>query len=38
MKEGIKPKFQTFNTIIEYYGIINTVNFTDPCYEDFNEE
>ena len=38
MKEKIKPKFQTFNTIIEYYGIINIVNFADPCYEDFNEE
>ena len=30
MKEGITPKFQTFNSIIEYYGILNKVGFTDP--------
>ena len=38
MTEGIKPRFQTFNTIIEYYGIINKVNFTDPYDEDMNKE
>lgn len=30
MKEGITPKFQTFNSIIEYYGILNKIGFTDP--------
>ena len=30
IKEGITPKFQTFNSIIEYYGILNKVGFTDP--------
>ena len=38
MTEGIKPRFQTFNTIIEYYGIINKVSFTDPYDEDMNKE
>ena len=30
MKQGITPKFQTFNSIIEYYGILNKIGFTDP--------
>ena len=30
MKEGLTPKFQTFNSIIEYHGILNKVGFTDP--------
>ena len=37
MKEGVTPRFQSFNTIIEYYGILNKVNFTQP-YEDYGNE
>ena len=30
MKEGITPKYQTFNSLMEYYSILNKVGFTDP--------
>ena len=30
MKEGITPKYQTFNSLIEYYSILNKVGFADP--------
>ena len=30
MKEGITPKYQTFNSLIEHYSILNKVGFTDP--------
>ena len=30
MKDGIRPKFQNFNSMLDFHHIVSDVGFTDP--------